>query len=92
MHLSCCPIAASGSHICTLAAALYNMLWSLVPQAIISLTLVLLVVMTGLQLAGSEGNLLTSAVVAAHAVFLGYSAVSDAFCLLQPDVHRNRPL
>ncbi|KAG5184707.1 serine incorporator/TMS membrane protein [Tribonema minus] len=50
---------------------------------ILSLTLIMIVAMTVLQLSGPEGNLLTSALVSVYMTFLGFSAVSknpDASC------------
>ncbi|CAM9286446.1 unnamed protein product [Phaeothamnion confervicola] len=43
---------------------------------ILSITLILCVVLTALQLSGDQGNLLASAIVAGYAVFLAYSSVS----------------
>lgn len=45
-------------------------------ELVISLTLILAVAVTLLQLSGGEGNLLASAVVTAYATFLCFSAVS----------------
>ncbi|CAN0319945.1 unnamed protein product [Pylaiella littoralis] len=45
-------------------------------ELVMSLTLILAVAVTGLQLIGGEGNLLVSAFVTAYATFLCFSAVS----------------
>ncbi|KAK1748966.1 serine incorporator [Skeletonema marinoi] len=44
--------------------------------AIITMTLLGIIAVTVLQLAGTEGSLLTSSVISAYAVYLAYSAVS----------------
>lgn len=43
---------------------------------IITLTLLGIIAMTGIQLSGSEGSLLTSSIISAYAVYLAYSMVS----------------
>ncbi|CAM9208609.1 unnamed protein product [Chrysoparadoxa australica] len=45
-------------------------------NAILSLTLVLSTLATGLQLSGEEGNLLASAIVTAYSVYLSFTALS----------------
>jgi heme/copper-type cytochrome/quinol oxidase subunit 4 len=51
-------------------------------QVILSLTLVLCVIITVVQLSGVEGNLLASAAVSCYAVFLAFSAVSSTLQLI----------
>jgi Serine incorporator (Serinc) len=54
-----------------------NVLFTVLSQVILSLTLVLCVIITVVQLSGVEGNLLASAAVSCYAVFLAFSAVSS---------------
>jgi Serine incorporator (Serinc) len=59
-----------------------HVLFAMLSQVILSLTLVLCVIITVVQLSGVEGNLLASAAVSCYAVFLAFSAVSSTLQLI----------
>jgi Serine incorporator (Serinc) len=59
-----------------------HVLFAMLSQVILSLTLVLCVIITVVQLSGVEGNLLASAGVSCYAVFLAFSAVSSTLQLV----------
>ncbi|CBJ27137.1 conserved unknown protein [Ectocarpus siliculosus] len=76
----CALLTASGvlytGSLCAIGAMFHYFQGCAENELVMSLTLILAVAITALQLLGGEGNLLASAVVTSYATFLCFSAVS----------------